>query len=491
MKKIIDILPQNLHLLLPADKHDLNVDGVSSDSRKIQKDWLFVAIKGGVVDGFQFISKAIPQGTRLIVCDIDHPYQDAQKKYKDIVFIPVPNPRYVLSLLLAAFYAPLPSICGAVTGTNGKTTVAELTRQLMEMIEVKAASYGTLGIKLTDSIIETQHTTASPEVLYHHLSKVKQKEYEHIIFEASSHGLDQYRLDGISFSVTAFTNLSRDHMDYHPNEEAYFLAKKRLFDDLTEKDGTIIINADDPYGQRIIESAQGKIKEILSVGTSKKATLCIHQIEALPDGQAVTYSYCGKEYNLKTSLLGKFNIYNIFTAALMVSRLINNELETIFDLLPKLVAVEGRMEWVSSYNGGGVYVDYAHTPDALEKALISLRKHTDKRLICIFGCGGDRDKGKRPQMGGIACDNSDHVIITNDNPRTENPEDIHQDIITEFKEDASYQVIPDRREAIAKGIAQLKKGDILLVAGKGHEEGQIIQDIKYPFKDKNVILELV
>ena len=484
------LLEPELHILIPQTAHNNVISSVTADSRKIQKDSLFVAVMGSKHDGFSYIDKAIQSGASTIMCHVNHPYKDAAKKYKDILFIPVPLPRYHLSLMLAKINQPLPQYMAAVTGTNGKTSVADFARQILTLNNIKSASVGTLGVITHDQTIDHGHTTPDPEILYPLLKQLKQEhDIDHVIFEASSHGLEQFRLHGLDFDTAAFTNFSQDHLDYHDNEQAYFEAKSLLFDDLTKQDGMVYLYNDDPRSPDVINACHRARLHTTTIG--QNADITLQQTEPTPTGQIVSLDIEKQDYKINLPLSGSFQALNALCAAGLAASLTNKHITDYLPDLEKLKTVDGRMDLAGTYNDAAIYIDYAHTPDALEKAILALRPHTEKRIITIFGCGGDRDKTKRPLMGAIAEKYSDIAIITDDNPRSERPENIHKDILEGFQNKQDALIIPSRKDAFVKALDLLQKDDILLIAGKGHEDGQIIGDVKHPFKDASIIKELI
>lgn len=483
------LLAPELHILIPQDTHKTPISSVTADSRKVKKDTLFVAVLGRQNDGFSYIDKAIASGAHVIMCHVNHPYKDAIKKYKNILFIPVPDPRYHLSLMLTEINQPLPEHMAAVTGTNGKTSVADFARQLLEHNDIKAASIGTLGIVTKDKIIDHGHTTPDPEILYPALKALKEDGIDHVIFEASSHGLEQGRLHGLSFKTSAFTNFTQDHLDYHANIESYFDAKALLFNDLTTRGGMVTLYSDDPRSDDVINACQRAELNTTTIG--RDADISIVKTDTTVTGQNVIVKIHNKEHQIHLPLSGSFQAINALIAAGLAASLTHKDISDYLHDLEHLKTVDGRMDLVAEYKGAAIYVDYAHTPDALEKALQALRPHTEKRILVIFGCGGDRDKTKRPLMGKAAEDYADIAIITDDNPRSETPENIHKDILKGCIKPENMLIIPSRETAFAKALDLLEKDDILLVAGKGHEEGQIIGDIKHPFKDATVITRLI
>lgn len=489
--KLCDIIPPENLITVDAKQHPMVITGISADSRKIKQDFIYVALKGTKHDGYDYIPNAIKAGATAVICDLNHNFREIQKQYPHIALMPSPFPRYILSYVLGRMNAPLPEYLGAVTGTNGKTSVADFVRQMLELLDYPACSIGTLGMIADGHTTNHHHTTPDPEILYPALRDMKQRGINHAIFEASSHGLEQQRLHGLTFKVGAFTNFTRDHLDYHIYETVYFEAKCLLFDDLIERGGYAVICADDARFEDVKRHAERTELNIISVG--KNGTdVTIHSYTPLPHGQILSFTFFGKEYDLTLPLCGEFQASNALIAVTMVKYLASNhDNDTLIALLEKLKPVDGRLDYVGTFAGGNIYVDYAHTPDALEKAILALKPHTTGKIITVFGCGGDRDKGKRPQMGKIAQTLSDIVIVTDDNPRTEEAHIIRQEILEGCDLSDNLLESADRKDAIAQGLDLLQTGDSMLVAGKGHEDGQIIGTTTYPFKDADVIRKLI
>ena len=400
-----------------------------------------------------------------------------------VAFIAVPNPRRALALAAAKFYPRQPATIAAVTGTSGKTAVAVFTRQIWQRLGYAAASIGTIGLVSPKRNVYGSLTTPDPIALHRSLDEIAGEGVTHLAFEASSHGLDQHRLDGVRVSAGAFTNLSRDHMDYHPTVEHYLAAKLRLFTDLVVDGGAAIIAADHDHSQAVIDAARIRKLRIITVGRKGEG---IKLIDAAVDGfaQKLTLEHDGKRFQVRLPLVGEFQIENALVAAGLVIAT-GGDAERVFAALEHLEGAPGRLELVGERNGAPVFVDYAHKPDALAKALEALRPYTKRKLVVVFGAGGDRDAGKRPLMGAIAAENADTVIITDDNPRSENPASIRAAIMAAAK---GAKDIADRNEAIRAAVAGLQQGDALLIAGKGHETGQIVGDKVLPFSDHDAAM---
>ena len=454
------------------------VTGLAVDSRAVKPGDLFFALSGSKTDGARFIDAAIAAGAVAVAGD--HVVQR-----EGAPFVVTPNPRRALALAAARFFPRQPATIAAVTGTSGKTSVAAFTRQIWQHLGHAAASIGTIGLVAPNRSVYGSLTTPDPIALHRQLDEVAGEGVTHLAFEASSHGLDQYRLDGVRIAAGGFTNLSRDHMDYHPDVAHYLNAKLRLFHDLVEAGGAAVISADHECSGQVIEAAQSRKLRVMAVGRQADGAEGIRLVEAAIDGfaQRLALEHRGLRHTIKLPLVGEFQIENALVAAGLAIGT-GSEAEAVFDSLEKLEGARGRLERVGERNGAPIFVDYAHKPDALAKALQALRPYARRRLVVVFGAGGDRDAGKRPLMGAIAAENADQVIVTDDNPRSENAEKIRAAILAAVKGACE---IGDRAEAIRAGIAGLEPGDVLLIAGKGHETGQIVGDRTLPFSDHDVV----
>lgn len=451
---------------------DVAITGLSCDSRTVQKGFLFAAFAGDKADGRTYINQAIKNGAAALLVS------RAEDAPQGITAIVQPEPRLALAKMAAQFYPHQPKTIAAVTGTSGKTSTVTFTRQLWQLCGHRAASIGTLGVIGNDIERYGSLTTPDSVSLQKDLQMLAdEKRISHVAMEASSHGLDQYRLDGVQVRLAAFTNLSRDHLDYHKTMEAYFTAKKRLFTALLPAGGTAILNADCAEFDALKE-AVGADKTVFSFG-EKPSDLQLLEKHYRASGQDLSLKYKGKIFKTRINLVGAFQSANAMCAAALAI-CSGEDAEKIFALLPQLQPVRGRLECVGAVKGGAVYVDYAHKPDALEQVLKALRPHTSGKLVTVFGCGGDRDQGKRPIMGEIAARLSDSVIVTDDNPRSENPASIRAAILQGCPQ---AKDIGDRAQAIAYAINEMQAGDVVLIAGKGHEPGQIIGDKMLPFDD--------
>ena len=456
----------------------LKVSGLTADSRTAGPGYLFAALPGTRDDGASHIPEAVQRGAVAVLVRKGTRVAERIAVVEDIC------PRRRFAEMVARFYDRQPDLMAAVTGTNGKTSVASFARQLWCALGIEGASIGTLGVESRPFTRPGGLTSPDPVTLHAALASLAARGVSHAVCEASSHGLAQYRLDGIRFHAAAFTNLTRDHLDYHGTFEAYFHAKARLFADLLDDAGTAVINVDDEFGRRMATLAHGGGHGLLSVGRSEDAQLRLRGCDAIGEGQRLEIAFNGKSHVVDFPLPGRFQAENALLAAGLVIAC-GAEGAHVLPLLSALEPVPGRLEKVGTSKGGGtIYIDYAHTPDGLGKALEALRPHTPGELVVVFGCGGDRDRGKRPEMGAIATACADRVIVTDDNPRSEDPAAIRREILVAAPQAGE---IGDRRAAIVTAIETLSQGDTLLIAGKGHEEGQIIGDRVLPFSDIAVV----
>jgi UDP-N-acetylmuramoyl-L-alanyl-D-glutamate--2,6-diaminopimelate ligase len=457
---------------------DSEVTGFAIDHRKVARGSVFGAFRGAVFNGEDFISEAVDRGAVAVVAR-----PDAQ--VGQVPHLQDPEPRRLFADLAAEFYAPYPETVVAVTGTNGKTSTVEMARQIWRMSGHRSASIGTLGVTTSDDQVKTGLTTPDIVTFLHNMAGLKRMGTTHVAYEASSHGLDQHRCEGVPLAAAAFTNFSRDHLDYHQTMDAYFGSKMQLFDRLLEPGKPSVIWSDDPKSAEVIERSQRRGHRVLTVGR-KGETIRLTEQTPTALGQSLTLEHGGKSYRLALPLIGAYQASNVLTAAGLVLAT-GGDWDATFSAMQRVAPVRGRLERaVISRNGVPVYVDYAHTPDALEAAIAALRPHVEGRLITVFGAGGDRDQGKRPEMGRVAANMSDVVIVTDDNPRSEDPATIRREIMAGA---AGATEVAGRREAIAEAIRLARAGDIVLVAGKGHETGQIIGDRVLPFDDALVARE--
>ncbi len=465
---------------IPAGAEATEVSGLAVDSRAVKAGEVFFALAGHKTDGARFVDAAIAAGAVAVAGD--HPPQGSLR----VPFVATPNPRRALALAAAKFFPRQPTTIAAVTGTSGKTSVAAFTRQIWQRLGHESASIGTIGLVSPKRTIYGSLTTPDPIALHRQLDEIAREGVTHLAIEASSHGLDQYRLDGVRIAAGGFTNLSRDHMDYHPDVAHYLAAKLRLFRDLVPRDGAAVISADHDCSQTVIDAARAKGLRVIAVGRKGNgAGEGIRLVDAAIDGfaQRLTLEHRGHRQAVRLPLVGEFQIENaLVSAGLAIGA--GNEAKAVFAELELLEGAKGRLERVAERNGAPIFVDYAHKPDALAKALQALRPYARRKLVVVFGAGGDRDAGKRPLMGAIASENADQVIVTDDNPRSEKPEAIRAAILQAA---SGASEIGDRSEAIRAAIAALQPGDALLIAGKGHETGQIVGDRTLPFSDHDAV----
>jgi UDP-N-acetylmuramoyl-L-alanyl-D-glutamate--2,6-diaminopimelate ligase len=457
----------------------IEITGLAIDSRVVKRGDLFFALAGSRTDGARFIDAAVAAGAVAVAGD--HPPQALS-----VPFVTAANPRRVLALAAARFYPQQPATIAAVTGTSGKTSVAAFTRQIWQRLGHASASIGTIGLVSPKRTVYGSLTTPDPIALHKQLDEIARDGVTHLAFEASSHGLDQYRLDGVRVAAGGFTNLSRDHMDYHPDVAHYLNAKLRLFRDLVPPDGAAVISADHDCSGEVIDAARKRGLRLLTVGARGDGRgEGIRLVEAGIDGfaQRLMLEHRGGTIPLRLPLVGGFQVENaLVSAGLAIAT--GSDASAVFASLEHLEGAKGRLERVGERNGAPIFVDYAHKPDALAKALQALRPYARRKLVVVFGAGGDRDAGKRPLMGAIASENADSVIVTDDNPRSEKPEAIRAAILNAAK---GALEIGDRAQAIRVAIDELQPGDALLIAGKGHETGQIIGEKTLHFSDHEAV----
>jgi UDP-N-acetylmuramoyl-L-alanyl-D-glutamate--2,6-diaminopimelate ligase len=472
--KLRDLLPK---AAIDARQAAIDIAGLTADSRKVKSGFLFVAIAGAKADGAHFARQAAAAGAAAVVAE-----QRPEGLPPGVVFIQVDNARRALALAAANFYPRQPRTIAAVTGTSGKTSVAAFTRQIWSTLGFQSASIGTVGVVSPKGEQYGSLTTPDPVDLHRTLDQLAGEGITHLALEASSHGLDQYRLDGVRVAAGGFTNLSRDHLDYHPTIEAYFAAKLRLFEDLIVAGGTAVVGIDECYAGQVVDAARKRGLKIMTVGERGDD---IRLAGGAIDGfaQVIDIVHGGRTYKVKLPLVGAFQVQNAALAAGLAIAT-GTEPPRTFAALEHLTGAKGRLELVGDRSGAPIFIDYAHKPDALKKALGSLRPYAKGKLTVVFGAGGDRDSGKRPIMGRIAAEGADKVIVTDDNPRSENPAAIRAAILADAP---GASEIGDRAEAIRKAISDLRSGDVLLIAGKGHETGQIVGDRILPFSDHEAV----
>ena len=490
---------------LPPRIAETLICGLTADSRAVMPGYLFAALSGTQQDGRQFIGQAIERGAAAVLAtaksneniSLDMP----EDMDGDVPIISTGNPRRVLAQMAARFFAIQPEIIACITGTNGKTSSVNYVRQLWQAQNYKAASLGTLGVEtqcakpalFSESL---SLTTPEPVALHGILRDLAAHQISHLAVEASSHGLAQYRLDGMRIMLAGFTNLSRDHFDYHADETHYLAAKQRLFTELLDADGTAIICVGDKAGQQIAEATRATGRRVLSTGTPQADLLiephnekASEKISKKTSVQNFAVTYQQKHYEFSAPLVGAFQAQNL-EVAFGIALAHGGDIEVLCAAASNLRAARGRMQYVgSSANGAALYVDYAHTPDALRNALAALRTHSASQILhIVFGAGGDRDAGKRAQMGAVAAQLAEHIYVSDDNPRSENPDAIRAEIMAACPQ---AHDIGDRRQAIAAAIKAAGAGDIILLAGKGHEQGQIIGDEILPFDDAAMAAKLL
>jgi UDP-N-acetylmuramoyl-L-alanyl-D-glutamate--2,6-diaminopimelate ligase len=455
------------------------VTGFAIDHRKVAPGTVFGAFRGSRFNGEDFIGQAVAAGAAAVVAS-------PAAIVGGVPHIAADDPRLVFAKLAARFFAPYPATTVAVTGTNGKTSSVELTRQLWRLAGHNGASIGTLGVTTAHDQVLTGLTTPDIVTFLSNVAGLSREGVTHLSFEASSHGLDQKRTEGLPVRAAGFTNLSRDHLDYHGDMHSYFAAKLRLFEEVVDEDGTAVVWADDgAHSQRVVEVSRARGLRVLTVGERGEALKLVSRTPSRL-GQQLVIEADGKSYKITLPLIGAYQAANACVAAGLAIATGGGTARTL-EHLGRVTPVRGRLERAAITRAGApVYVDYAHTPDAIEAAAAALRPHTKGRLIIVFGAGGDRDQGKRPEMGRVASQVGDRVIVTDDNPRSEDPALIRREILAGAPD---AREVPGRREAIADAVATAGADDVILLAGKGHEQGQIVGDRVLPFDDVTVARE--
>ena len=451
---------------------DPDILGLTADSREIEKGFLFAALPGTAMDGARFIPQAEKNGAVAVL--------GAPTVTAGVPIVRDAEPRHRLAIMASRFYSGQPSVIAGVTGTNGKTSTARFAAQLWSMLGEQAGSIGTLGAEAPGFSVKLQHTTPEPVTLHKTLSGMTKAGATHLAMEISSHAIAQSRADSVAFSIAAFTNITQDHLDFHADFTDYFNAKKRLFTELLPQDGIAVVNADGEGAEEVCALLAERGVKTMTTGAKGEA-ITMFGCEPHAGGLKLILKVNADEINIDLPLIGGFQAENALLAAGVVAAS-GFEAEDVIPFLRKLTGAPGRMEHVVDANGGAVYVDYAHTPDAIKTAIDAIRPHTEGRLIVIIGAGGDRDKEKRSLMGAAAA-GADVVIVTDDNPRNENPAEIRAQVLSGAK---GATEIGDRAEAIAHGVAMLTPGDVLLIAGKGHETGQTVGGETLAFNDGDV-----
>lgn len=459
---------------------DVPISGLAVDSRAVRNDMLFAALPGANVHGGEFITYALRMGATAILTDPEGARlaADAIAEH-DPALVIVEDPRQALAYAAALWFGRQPDAMVAVTGTNGKTSVTNFTRQIWQLMGHRAINIGTTGVE-GDWEKPSPNTTPEPITLHKMLYDASVAGVTHAAMEASSHGLEQRRLDGVRLIAAGFTNFSQDHLDYHETFEAYFAAKSGLFTRVLTDTGVAVVNIDDPKGLEIEGLCAERSIDVMRVGRSDVADLRILGQRFDATGQDLRIDFVGNIYQIRLDLIGGFQADNVMAAAGLVMAS-GGDPEEVFSCLPELTGVHGRMEHAATRgNGAAVFVDYAHTPDAISTAIKALRPHVMGRVVAVIGAGGDRDSSKRPLMGQAAAEAADVVFVTDDNPRSEDPADIRAAVMAGAPDAIE---VADRSEAILRAVDALQPGDALIVCGKGHETGQVIGDIVYPFDD--------
>ena len=473
--------------LLASGALERDVSGLTADSRQVQPGYLFAALSGSTLDGRTFIADAVRRGAVAVLTgDVTDANTDADEE--TVAVIADDNPRRRLALMAAKFYGKQPDIVAAITGTSGKTSTADFTRQIWTALGKESASLGTLGIATDGGTDGPGLTTPDPVQLHKALSSLANRGIDYLVMEASSHGLDQYRLDGVAVGIAAFLNLSHEHLDYHKDMASYLKAKASLFERVLLPGGTAVLNADSPESAEIAAIATRRGLRTIRFGTAPDADLRLIRHEPASTGQSLTVAFADQEYTVELPLIGSFQATNALAASAIVIAS-GVDAAKVFACLPALTGVRGRLELAVRHpNGAPIFVDYAHKADALETVLTAVLPHISGALHLVFGCGGDRDKGKRPIMGQTAADLADHVYVTDDNPRSEDPAEIRAEIMAACP---GATEIGDRALAISTAIKALRPGDALIIAGKGHETYQTVGTESRPFDDTDAARAVV
>ena len=471
---------------------DIDVHRIQYDSRKVERGDCFVALRGAGTDGHKFVEAAMEQGAKVVVLEQDSTLPDSYFMHTHVVKVVVPDSRKALALISANYFG-LPSrqlTMVGVTGTNGKTTTTHLVKSILEAGGQRVGLIGTIEYKIGDEVIPASHTTPESLELNGMLAQMLKSGCQSVSMEVSSHALHQSRVYGIDYDVAVFTNLTQDHLDYHGTMDEYFKAKKILFDNLSE-DAVAVTNCDDEWGMKIVSERKGRT---ISYGVSQEADVQATDIRVSMDGTTFKIRSANNEYSVSSPLVGRFNVYNILSAY-STGVALGCEHEKIALGISSVKNVRGRFERIPSPKGWTAIIDYAHTPDALEKCLRTIHdvlpKENRGRIITVFGAGGDRDRTKRPLMGKIAGTLSDIAIVTSDNPRTEDPQQIINEIVAGIPREAAVSQEPDRRTAIHTALRQARAGDVVLIAGKGHEDYQVIGKEKRHFSDREVVQDFI
>ncbi|MEM1287792.1 MAG: UDP-N-acetylmuramoyl-L-alanyl-D-glutamate--2,6-diaminopimelate ligase [Pseudomonadota bacterium] len=467
----------------PEGSGTLQIAGLALDSRQVQPGFLFAALSGAARHGREFVGQALEKGAVALLADDGLDLEQAEA----VVTVRAPDARRAFSLMAARFFKEQPECVVAITGTSGKTSTAAFVRQIFQRLGHSSAAIGTLGVTRGDGSQAGSLTTPDTVSLHKMLASLAGDGITHLAIEASSHGLEQRRLDGMKLEAAAFTNLGRDHLDYHPTMEDYFQAKSRLFDPVLPPGKSAVVWLDSGYSTRIVDLARARNQRVLTVGMAR-GDISIDLVRPSGSHQIVGFTFNSQQHTIQLPLPGLFQVANAMMAAALAIQ-VGLEPNAVFSSLETLKGARGRLENIGTgTNGGTVFIDYCHKPDAVEEALKALRPFADGKVVIVIGAGGDRDTGKRTLMGEAAARYADIVIVTDDNPRSEDPATIRAAV---RKGAPGSMEIGDRREAIRAGLNRIEQGDLLLVAGKGHETGQEIKGVKHPFSDHDVVLELL
>lgn len=486
-KKLNDLLKPSENYKLYIKENPM-ITGIKYDSRAVVPGDMFFAVKGLITDGNKYVNDAIDKGASVIISE-----NEPDKNLKNY-WVKVNDIRRAISRISSIFY-DYPwkdSLIVGITGTNGKTTITYLLKSIFEKNSCPSGVIGTIGYIVGDDVIRASRTTPEAPEINLMIRSMNKKGIKCCIMEVSSHSLELKRVNDLQFDCAIFTNLTTDHLDYHVSMENYYQAKKKLFD-LIKKQGFAVVNVDDTYGARLAREVQAKGEKVITYGKNDAADIRIVDYSITDNGSRIILSAGGKNYEVESNLYGLPNVYNV-TTSFAVCWGMELDIKTVIRGIKDLKQVEGRMERVEAGQDFTIIVDYAHTPDALMNLLVTVRQISSGRVITVFGCGGNRDKSKRPMMGQHAALLSDFAIVTSDNPRNEDPLQIISDIligINEVKKTVKYKVIEDRREAIKLAILTAKKGDTVVIAGKGHEDYQLIQGKQIPFDDRKIAAEIV
>lgn len=479
--KLKDLLNAVEYKNSPSFSGDIEIKGIACDSKAVNRDYLFIAVPGTKIDGHRFVNEAVERGAVAVVIEKDIMLGDGIAK------IYVKDSRTALARIANEFYGrPAERLkCIGITGTNGKTTISYLMDNIVSAAGHKAGLIGTINYRIGERIIPATNTTPGPVELYNFMNKMLQNSIDYLVMEVSSHSLDQRRVEGIDFAVAIFTNLTGDHLDYHKTLDEYFNAKAKLFEGLGA--GSYgIINIDDEWGKKLVRRSKGKVT---TYGTKPGADFLASGMELSLNGTKFTIDTPAGQMKIDTKLIGLHDVYNI-TAAVAAGSTLGFPLEAVKRGVENVRAVPGRLESIDCGQPFKVFVDYAHTDDALYNVLSALRPLISERIIVVFGCGGDRDKTKRPRMGKVACKLADLVIVTSDNPRSEDPQTITKEIVAGIGS-KNYTVVVDRMQAIRQALSAARDGDCVLIAGKGHETYQVLKDTTVAFDDREVARKIL